>query len=262
VASVRAKPRMALLKSSRRREGLRETPLIRAAKTRPIPTPAPARAMEASPAPISLPTISIIKNKSHNRSDKKRGLKGTKSIDVVVSADGFNTNRHETVKVTTEFATLTVENTRTGNHNTNGVKTAWDGVKFDTKRRNSETVNNISSGDKKTNRSVNRENKVVINVEHTNRTINEETVELNRLSVVGVLVGSVSLVTDSFNGNLWLDNLIHKIEKTEARESNSTKDKGRSKGSNELKTVTVIVVRVRDSVFGSHTTEKHSSDSD
>lgn len=180
----------------------------------------------------------------------------------MISANGFDTDRHETMKVTAKLTALSVEDTRTGDHNSDGVKTTRNSIKFNTERRNSETVNNIGSSNKETNRSVNRKNKVVVNVEHTNRTVDEETVELNRLGVIGVLVSSVSLVTDSFNGNLWLNNLVHKVEKTEARKSNSSKDKSRSKGSNELKRVTVIVVRVRNSVFGGHTSKKHSGNSD
>ena len=51
IASVSAKPNMASLKSSPCKEGFLDTPKTKAPKTVPIPTPAPASPIVASPAP-------------------------------------------------------------------------------------------------------------------------------------------------------------------------------------------------------------------
>lgn len=61
IASVRAKPRIALLNSSLRSAGLRDTPVIREPNRIPIPIEAPPRAIQARPAPINLAAINIIK---------------------------------------------------------------------------------------------------------------------------------------------------------------------------------------------------------
>ena len=54
MASVRANPRIQILKRSSDRSGFLETPMMNAPKTRPIPAPAPASPVVDSPAPISL----------------------------------------------------------------------------------------------------------------------------------------------------------------------------------------------------------------
>ena len=54
VASANANPRIEYENSCPLNEGFLETALIRAAKTIPIPTPAPHSPIEASPAPINL----------------------------------------------------------------------------------------------------------------------------------------------------------------------------------------------------------------
>ena len=51
---------MATLKSSSFKEGFLEIPKIRAAKTDPIPTPAPTRPIVDNPAPINLAACKII----------------------------------------------------------------------------------------------------------------------------------------------------------------------------------------------------------
>ena len=54
MASVKANPKIAILNNSSFKEGFRAIPTTRAAKTLPIPTPAPAKPMVANPAPIYL----------------------------------------------------------------------------------------------------------------------------------------------------------------------------------------------------------------
>ena len=54
IASVKAKPKIAILNNSSFKDGFLEIPMISAPKTVPIPTPAPARPMVARPAPINL----------------------------------------------------------------------------------------------------------------------------------------------------------------------------------------------------------------
>ena len=54
MASVSANPRIASLNNSSFKEGFRETPITNAPNTVPIPTPAPASPIVASPAPIDL----------------------------------------------------------------------------------------------------------------------------------------------------------------------------------------------------------------
>jgi hypothetical protein len=62
MASVRANPRIVYRNIVARTDGLRAIPEIRAAKMDPIPTPAPAIAIVARPAAISLAAIiSIIR---------------------------------------------------------------------------------------------------------------------------------------------------------------------------------------------------------
>lgn len=60
IASVKAKPKIAILNNSSFREGLREVPSTKAPKTRPIPIPAPANPMVANPAPKHLAASNII----------------------------------------------------------------------------------------------------------------------------------------------------------------------------------------------------------
>lgn len=54
IASVNAKPKIASLNNSSFNEGFREVPITNAPNTVPIPTPAPANPMVASPAPTNL----------------------------------------------------------------------------------------------------------------------------------------------------------------------------------------------------------------
>jgi hypothetical protein len=54
MASVKAKPKIAILNNSLLREGFLEMALIREANMRPTPIAAPARAIVAKPAPINL----------------------------------------------------------------------------------------------------------------------------------------------------------------------------------------------------------------
>ena len=54
MASVKANPKIAILKSSSLKEGFLEIPTTNAPNTVPIPTPAPANPMVASPAPKNL----------------------------------------------------------------------------------------------------------------------------------------------------------------------------------------------------------------
>jgi hypothetical protein len=51
IASTKANPKMAYEKSCPRMDGLRATAMRRAAKTMPIPIPAPPRPMAAEPIP-------------------------------------------------------------------------------------------------------------------------------------------------------------------------------------------------------------------
>lgn len=60
IASVRANPRIARRKSSSFSLGLRETPTTREEKISPIPTPTPASALVARPAPISFAATTIV----------------------------------------------------------------------------------------------------------------------------------------------------------------------------------------------------------
>ena len=52
IASVNAKPKIAVLNRSSFKRGFLEIPAISEAKIRPIPTPAPARPKVDNPAPI------------------------------------------------------------------------------------------------------------------------------------------------------------------------------------------------------------------
>ena len=52
IASVKAKPKIAVLNRSSFKSGFLEIPEINEAKIRPIPTPAPARPKVDNPAPI------------------------------------------------------------------------------------------------------------------------------------------------------------------------------------------------------------------
>ena len=52
IASVKAKPNIANFNKSSFKVGLREIPLIKEEKIRPIPTPAPAKPKVDNPAPI------------------------------------------------------------------------------------------------------------------------------------------------------------------------------------------------------------------
>ena len=52
IASVNAKPKIAVLNKSSFKRGFLEIPAISEAKIRPIPTPAPARPKVDNPAPI------------------------------------------------------------------------------------------------------------------------------------------------------------------------------------------------------------------
>ena len=52
MASVSAKPKIAVLKSSSLNKGFLEIPVSKDAKIRPIPTPAPANPQVDNPAPI------------------------------------------------------------------------------------------------------------------------------------------------------------------------------------------------------------------
>ena len=61
IASVKAKPKIANLKSSSLKEGFLETPSTNAPNTVPIPTPAPAKPIVAKPAPINLAACNNIK---------------------------------------------------------------------------------------------------------------------------------------------------------------------------------------------------------
>ena len=54
IASVRANPKIASLNNSSFNDGFLDTPMIKAPKTVPIPTPAPANPMVAKPAPTNL----------------------------------------------------------------------------------------------------------------------------------------------------------------------------------------------------------------
>ena len=54
IASVKANPRMASLNNSSFIEGFLDTPITKAPNTVPIPTPAPASPIVASPAPTNL----------------------------------------------------------------------------------------------------------------------------------------------------------------------------------------------------------------
>jgi hypothetical protein len=60
IASVNAKPNIAYIKSWRPTDGFLENPMINAPKTVPIPTPDPARAIVAKPAPIILAAFNNI----------------------------------------------------------------------------------------------------------------------------------------------------------------------------------------------------------
>ena len=52
IASVNAKPKIAILNNSSFREGFLDVPNTKAPKTVPIPIPAPAKPIVAKPAPI------------------------------------------------------------------------------------------------------------------------------------------------------------------------------------------------------------------
>ena len=54
IASVNAKPKIAVLNNSSFKEGFREIPITNAPNTVPIPTPAPASPIVAKPAPTNL----------------------------------------------------------------------------------------------------------------------------------------------------------------------------------------------------------------
>lgn len=59
IASDKANPRIAYVKSCCFNEGFREYPVISAPKTIPIPTPDPATPIVAAPAPINLAASTI-----------------------------------------------------------------------------------------------------------------------------------------------------------------------------------------------------------
>ena len=61
IASVKANPKMAYPNSCLVSDGFLATELISDPKTMPIPAPAPARAIVAQPAPISLAPSNMIK---------------------------------------------------------------------------------------------------------------------------------------------------------------------------------------------------------
>ena len=54
IASVKAKPKIASLNNSPCNDGFLDTPITKAPKTVPIPTPAPANPIVANPAPKNL----------------------------------------------------------------------------------------------------------------------------------------------------------------------------------------------------------------
>ena len=62
IASVKAKPRIAILKSSSFNEGFLEIPNTSAPNTVPIPIPAPASPIVAHPAPIHFAACNNIKH--------------------------------------------------------------------------------------------------------------------------------------------------------------------------------------------------------
>ena len=64
IASVSAKPKIAILNISSLREGFREIPRTKAPKTTPIPTPAPASPIVAAPAPTYLAACNNISHKN------------------------------------------------------------------------------------------------------------------------------------------------------------------------------------------------------
>ena len=64
IASVSAKPKIAILNISSFREGFLEIPRIKALKTIPIPTPAPANPIVAIPAPTYLAACNNISHKN------------------------------------------------------------------------------------------------------------------------------------------------------------------------------------------------------
>ena len=59
VASAKAKPKMAYANNCPLMLGLRATPVIKAPKTVPIPTPAPARPIVARPVPMLPPAMTM-----------------------------------------------------------------------------------------------------------------------------------------------------------------------------------------------------------
>ena len=61
IASVKANPKIAILKSSSFKDGFLEIPITKAPNTVPIPTPAPAKPIVASPAPIYFAACNSIK---------------------------------------------------------------------------------------------------------------------------------------------------------------------------------------------------------
>ena len=62
IASVKANPKIAILKSSSFKEGFRDVPKTKAPKTVPIPIPAPANPIVANPAPRHFAACNNIKS--------------------------------------------------------------------------------------------------------------------------------------------------------------------------------------------------------
>ena len=66
IASVNAKPKIAILNISSLREGFLEIPITKAPNTVPIPTPAPASPIVANPAPIHLAACNNISHYNYD----------------------------------------------------------------------------------------------------------------------------------------------------------------------------------------------------
>lgn len=164
--------------------------------------------------------------------------------------DRTDHDRHHPVEEPTELAALAVEGPRTGDHQPHAVQAARNGVHLHAEGGHRKAVDHVDRTHQETDGGVHGEEEGGIHLEHAalsggeGGVIDQEAVEAEVRSPVGVLVAPVPLVSNGLHRELGVHHLVHEVEEAQGGEANGPEDEGGREGPPQLQEVPMALTAV------------------